>query len=99
MPSAWYMRQYDGERMYEWDERNEDHIAEHGVESWEVEQALEDRRRIPIPAHSGRTGIAGRTGDGRLLAVFFERHGSVIRVVTARDASATELRSYRRASR
>jgi uncharacterized protein len=85
--------------MFEWDSGNLDHIAEHGVDDWEVEEAMEDRRRIAIPAHSGRAGIAGRTVDGRLLAVFFERHGSIVRVVTARDANATETRSYRRAHR
>ena len=85
--------------MFDLDEGNLDHIAEHGVESGEAEEALEDRRRVPIPAHSGRIGIAGRTADGRLLAVFFERHGNIVRVVTARDASAREERSYRRANR
>ena len=85
--------------MFEWDDGNRDHIAEHGVQFWEAEEALEDRHHIRLPARNGRIGIAGRTGDGRLLAVFFERHGSVVRVVTARDASACEERSYRRANR
>jgi uncharacterized DUF497 family protein len=85
--------------MYEWDDGNLDHIAEHGVESWEAEEAMEDRHQVRIAAHGGRRGIAGRTTDGRLLAVFFERRGDSVRVVTARNASATELRSYRRANR
>jgi uncharacterized protein len=93
------MRRYDGERMFEWDDGNRDHIAEHGVRFWEAEEALEDRRRIRIPAHSGRRGVVGRTEDGRLLAVLYEDYGDVVRVVTARDASATEQRSYRRANR
>jgi len=85
--------------MFEWDDGNLDHIAEHGVESSEVEQALEDRRRVRIDAHSGRRGIAGRTEDGRLLAVYFEKSGDRIRVVTARDAAPREERTYRRANR
>jgi uncharacterized DUF497 family protein len=85
--------------MSEWDDGNLDHIARHGVADWEAEEAMQDRRRVPVPAHSGRSGIAGRTGDGRLLAVFFERHGSMVRVVTARDANASEQRAYRRANR
>jgi uncharacterized DUF497 family protein len=85
--------------MYEWNAGNENHIAEHGVQFWEAEEALEDRYQVRIPSHSGRIGIAGRTGDGRLLAVFFERQGNVVRVVTARGASATEERAYRRANR
>ncbi len=45
MSAAWYPTQYDDERMYEWDDGNLDHIAEHGVESAEAQEALEDRRR------------------------------------------------------
>ena len=85
--------------MFEWDDVNEDHIAQHGVAPWEAEEAMEDRRRIRIAAHSGRLGIVGRSEDGRLLAVIFEQSGTRLRVVTARDANATELRVYRRASR
>ena len=32
--------------MFEWDDGNLDHIARHGVESWEVEEAFGDRHRI-----------------------------------------------------
>ena len=85
--------------MYEWDEGNVDHIAEHGVRPWEAEEALDDRRRIPFPAYGGRRGIVGRTLDGRLLVVIFEQAGSWRRVVTAYDAGAREERSYRRANR
>jgi uncharacterized protein len=85
--------------MFEWDEGNLGHIADHGVEQWEAEDALEDRRCVRMLAHSRRRGIAGRTADGRLLAVIFEKKGDVVRVVTARDANATERRAYRRANR
>jgi uncharacterized DUF497 family protein len=86
--------------MFEWDDGNESHIAEHGVESWEAEEAIQDRRRIPFSAvYEGRRGIVGRTGDGRLLVVIYEQTGSLIRVVTAYDASPREERSYRRARR
>ena len=85
--------------MFEWDDGNLDHIAEHGVESWEVEEAFADRQRIPYDAHSGRDGYIGRTEDGRLLVLIFEHRGRHIRVVTARDASTREQRSYRRANR
>jgi len=85
--------------MFEWDDGNLDHIAEHGVTDWEAEEACQDRRRIPFPAYGGRTGTVGRTDDGRLLVVIYEQLGSVRRVVTAYDAGAREERSYRRANR
>jgi uncharacterized protein len=85
--------------MFEWDDGNEDHIAGHGVEPWEAEEAMTDRRRIRIEAHSGRLGTVGCTEDGRLLAVYYEKRGDQIRVVTTRNAIAREERAYRRANR
>ena len=85
--------------MYEWDDGNEEHIARHGVSPWEAEEAVDDRYRIRTEAHSGRRGVVGRTEDGRLLAVFYEQLGDRVRVVTARRATATEERAYRRANR
>jgi len=85
--------------MFEWNDDNEDHILRHGVQTFEAEEAVGDRRRIPFPAYGGRTGIVGRTGDGRLLVVIYERYGTLHRVVTAYDAGPREERSYRRAQR
>ncbi len=85
--------------MFEWDDGNLNHVAEHGVDQWEVEEAMDDRRKVRLDAHSGRLAVAGRTGDGRLLAVYYEKQGDRIRVVTARDAGPREQRSYRRANR
>ena len=85
--------------MFEWDDANLDHIARHGVESWEIEEAFDDRRRVQFLAHSGRYGYVGRTEDGRLIAMFLERRDGHWRVATARDASQREGRAYRRANR
>ena len=85
--------------MFEWDDANLDHIARHGVESWDIEEAFDDRRRVQFPAHSGRYGYVGRTEDGRLIAMFLERRDGHWRVATARDASEREGRAYRRANR
>jgi uncharacterized protein len=82
--------------MFEWDDDNIDHIAQHRVEPSEAEEAVLDRHRAPFPAHSGRYGTIGRTEDGRLLVVIAERCGLSWRVVTARDATPTERRAYRR---
>jgi uncharacterized DUF497 family protein len=43
--------------------------------------------------------VIGATEDGRILVVVMERGGGTTRVVTARDASKNEKRSYRRRKR
>lgn len=74
-------------------------MARHGVEPWEAEEALEDSGRVAFPAHSGRAGVLGMTDSGRLLVVIFERRSGAIRVVTARETTSNEKRTYRRRNR
>ncbi|MBA2692936.1 MAG: BrnT family toxin [Rubrobacter sp.] len=85
--------------MFDWDEDNIEHIVRHGVDTWEAEDAVWDPGRVPFPAHGGRAGVIGATEDGRILVVVMERGGGTTRVVTARDASKNEKRSYRRRKR
>ena len=85
--------------MFDWDEHNIEHLSQHDVEPEEAEEAATDRERVPFPAHSGRAGVIGRTEDGRLLVVILERDRRLWRVVTARDATASERRAYRRYNR
>lgn len=85
--------------MFQWDEENVGHIAEHGVEPWEAEEAFDDGGRAPFPAHSGRVGFIGKTEDGRVLVVILERGARPWRVVTARDAGPSEKRAYWRRNR
>lgn len=40
--------------MFDWDEGNIEHIARHGVEAREAEEAVLDPGRVPFPAHGGR---------------------------------------------
>ena len=47
--------------VFEWDDGNLDHIAEHGVDNWEAEDAIRDRRRIEHP--------------GAVAILIFPRHG------------------------
>ncbi len=84
---------------FDWDEDNIAHIARHGVEPWEAEEAAMDPRRAPFPAHSGRVGLIGKTESGRVLVVILERRGRKWRVVTAREATSNEKRAYRRYQR
>jgi len=85
--------------VFDWDDANCDHIAEHGVEPEEAEEALLDPGRVPAPAYDDageeRRAILGKTGDGRLLFVIFTHRRRYIRVITARDATTPERRRYR----
>ncbi len=85
--------------MYDWDDDNLEHIARHGVEPWEAEEATQDPRRTSFPAHDVRAGVVGRTEEGRVLVVILERGVNPRRIVTARDASRNEKRAYRKRSR
>lgn len=86
--------------MFDWDEGNADHIAEHGLEPEEVEDALLDPDRIGAPAYDAggesRRAILGATSAGRVLFVIVTRRGDLLRVVTARDATKSEQLRYRR---
>ena len=85
---------------FEWDEHNSEHIRRHGVEPADVEEAMRDPDRRPIPAHQPRDGerrygLTGKSEAGRTITVIFVRRSGRIRVITARDADASERRSYR----
>lgn len=85
---------------FEWDDANLDHIALHGVEPEECEDAFINPGRQPFNTYSTanetRYGIVGRSNAGRILIVVFTLRSQFIRVVTARDASVREKRQYRR---
>lgn len=85
---------------FEWDDANVDHIAMHGVEPEEAEEALADPHRRGTPVYNlpaeRRRGITGQTLDGRVIVVIYTWRQGAIRVVSARDANARERRSYHR---
>ncbi len=85
--------------MFDWDDHNTDHSAEHGLEPEDVEEVFLDRRRVTRSAYNTasepRSAIVGATSAGRLLFVVFTRGQGLICVVTARDATMTERRRYR----
>lgn len=84
---------------FEWDDGNVDHIARHGIEPWEAEEAFEDpaRRMLRVRTRPEiRYALWGRTTAGRLVVMVFVRRGRQIRVVTARDATDREERQYDR---
>jgi len=86
---------------FDWDDDNVEHIAQHGVAPWEAEEAALDPEGVTIRGgRSGRLAVIGMTEAGRILVVALDREDrGVWRVVTARNASQNEKRSYRRRRR
>lgn len=86
--------------MFSWDDGNVGHIARHGLTPDEVEEALLDPRRTGAPARNTagerRWAVLGATISGRVLLVVFTRRAGLVRVITARAASATQRRRYRK---
>lgn len=89
----------DGDGRFEWDEANEDHVLDHGVEPYEVEEAISDPLRVSVNVYGAprerRYGIAGATGAGRILFVVYAMREGLIRPVTARGAGERDKRRYR----
>jgi hypothetical protein len=75
----------------------EPHIHDHGVEEWEVREALQ-RRLEQVAGRENSTVFIGRTVGGRVLRIVFTeaRDGDGIFVVTAYDLPAKQLRTLRK---
>ena len=85
--------------MFDWDDANIDHIARHGLEPYEVEEALLDPNLLTVTARKTtehRFAIIGASEAGRILFVVYTLRGDDIRPVTAREANATQRRRYRK---
>ena len=81
---------------FDWDDRNIEHIARHGLGPHEVEGVCRGRHLILRGRH-GCYAVYGRTGEGRLLFIVLRRfEGGVARVITARDMTINERRFYQR---
>ena len=76
--------------VYDWDEANEEHIALHGLEPEEVEEAMEDPERVSFSAYNTaserRYSTIGATHGGRILRVIYTIRNGKVLIVTARDA-------------
>lgn len=78
-----------------WDEDNIEHIANHGVEPYEAEEAI-DNAVLTKKGDDGKYLAYGQTDSGRyLLVVFAPKPHSRLRVVTARDMTPVEKRQTR----
>jgi uncharacterized DUF497 family protein len=84
-------------REFEWDEKNEDHIAEHGVAPFEAEELFLYGRPHFQQRQEEKYAAYGRTGEGRYLVVIFAIKGTgLVRVVTARDMTEKEKHFYKK---
>jgi uncharacterized protein len=82
---------------FDWDDANVRHIGRHKVTVAEVEQAFDAtllHGAAEVRGSEMRVSFLAPTHVGRLLAVTFTVRGSLIRVVTARDASRKERKLY-----
>lgn len=87
-------------RELEWDDDSETHIARHDVTPMEVEQVVNSRPRHVAKGRDDTTQIYGQTNAGRyLLAVIAEGLRGGWTVVTARDMTDTEARTFREKGR
>ncbi len=80
-----------------WTEESEEHIARHGIEPAEVEEAAFARPRLTAPGREGTRLVFGTTSAGRhLLVELAEALDGSDYCVTARDMTAKERRTFRR---
>jgi uncharacterized protein len=90
-----------GAAGFEWDAFNTGHIARHGLEQLEVEQALANDpatiRAVVAGTGEERWFTVGPNDAGRLLAVVWTMRGSRVRVVTAYPAGKRLQRDYAKA--
>ncbi len=87
--------------MYDWDDNNINHILEeHGLEPFEIEEALEDPSSKSQGAYNTnqekRFALIGATEAGRILFVVYTIRENKIRPITAFDAKDNMKRRYRR---
>ena len=73
-----------------------DHIAAHGVTLEEVREAILERPYWAAPGREGTTLAYGRTYAGRYLLVVVIAEGEEAFVVTARDMTDAEKKTFRR---
>jgi len=76
-----------------------DHVARHGVVLDEVREAILSRPYWMTSGKNDSTLIYGRTAAGRYLLVVVVNDGGEAFVVTARDMTAREKRTFGRKAR
>ncbi|RYV49605.1 BrnT family toxin [Pengzhenrongella frigida] len=93
---------YDGVSLppITWSEESEDHIARHRVVPEEVQEALYMSPRWITPGRGGTTLVFAMSDAGRhLLIVIAPALDGGVYIVTARDQTDSERRTFRRKGR
>ena len=79
-----------------WDDDNEEHVARHRLDPGEVEEVARNAPYV-VRVRDGLYRLIGQTDSGRFVTVYVApRAGTEYYVVTARDATSGERRTYRR---
>lgn len=82
---------------FDWEEKNENHIAEHGVAIFEVEDAILFSKPFYQRSRENKYIAYSVTEEGRYLFIVFVIKGSGrIRVISARDMTEKEKRYYKK---
>lgn len=81
--------------IFEWDDENVEHIAQHHIETDEAE-AVFDNKPLVLRSQGGKYVAYGQSDEGRYLMVVFVRKSGMIRVVTARDLAEGEKKRLKR---
>jgi uncharacterized protein len=76
-----------------------DHIAAHGVTLDEVREAILERPFWVVPGRDGTALVYGRTYAGRYLLVVALLESDEAFIITARDMTAAEKKTFRRKAR
>lgn len=83
---------------FEWDEINAEHIAEHRIADFEVDQLLwNEHVVVPNRGRESRMFLIGTTNGGKILTVVLEptRMPGTWRPITAWEATTEERRRMR----
>lgn len=83
-----------------WDEDKADaNRSKHGVDFFEAVDVLQDPLAVTVavrrtPTGEERVNVVGQSRRGRLLHVTVTHRGSIIRIISARRATARERHDY-----
>lgn len=87
--------------IFDWDpEKSAENSAKHGISFDQAIKAFDDPEALYFsdPAHSDgelREKLLGAADDiGLILVVFTERHGDIVRIISAREATKKEKQFY-----